>query len=73
MYLLRYSTRPVVHLAGQSEVEIRYAGLEEAVDSAVAALNADPSIFVAIAELSGPIVCSVSELRRFADHRRLAG
>ena len=70
MYLLRYNTRPVVHLDGACEVEIGYPDVEEAVDSAIAALEADPSIFVAIVDEDGGVLCTASELRYFSSWRR---
>ena len=67
MYLMRYSTRPVVHLDGACEVEIPYGDLEQAVTSAIAALKADPTVFVAVAEDGVGVVCSSSELRAFSE------
>jgi hypothetical protein len=58
-----------VHLDGACEVEIAYADLEQAVESAVAALEAEPSIFVAVAHIEDGIVCSLGELRKFSQRR----
>jgi hypothetical protein len=60
----------VVHLDGACEVEIGYVDLEQAVSSAVAALEADPTVFVAVAEDGVGVVCSTSELQVFSERRR---
>jgi hypothetical protein len=61
-----------VHLDGASEVELRYPDLEQAVSSAVAALEADPTIFVAVAQDGIGVVCSTNELRLFSERCRSA-
>jgi hypothetical protein len=73
VYLLRYSTRPVVHLDGACEVEIGFIDLEQAVSSAVAALEADPTVFVAVAEDGVGVVCTTRELRVFSEQGQSVG
>jgi hypothetical protein len=67
VYLLRYSTRPMsgsrsaVH---DGALSINYLTLDHALDGARAAMAADPSIYVAIANREGELVYTTSELRR---------
>ena len=67
MYLLRYSTRPMSgsrSAAHDGALSINYLTLDHALDGARAAMAADPSIFVAIANRHGELVYTTTELRK---------
>ena len=67
MYVLRYSTRPMSGSRSATHdgaLSINYPTLDHALDGARAAMAADPSIFVAIANRDGELVYTTSEIRQ---------
>jgi hypothetical protein len=67
VYLRRYSTRPMSgsrSAAHDGALSINFLTLDHALDGARAAMAADPSIFVVIANRDGELVYTTGEIRK---------